>query len=240
MPVSILHHPVCISNDFWVLCSSVGNCWLDLTTTKWISLAFRSYEMCILLLPSRPTDFLPQFQMIFWTVVSRITLHSDSSEPGCENAECRPHCVGISSEVLLACKAEIAAEAAAKRYLVLPLETLQKLVGLQDSLLAYNFCVLLAGYCRVSFAFVVCAQRKEVRETCKSAFSALGMELRLAGCRAGCCLLALKFDIVCLLVFLFVFSFMCACTELMVLWLRTLYKLGVTVWYWNGNLVEIS
>lgn len=66
-------------------------------------------------------------------------MHSDSSEPGCENVKRRPHCIGISSEVLLARKAEIAAEAAAKRYLILLLETLQKLAGLQDSVLAYNF-----------------------------------------------------------------------------------------------------
>lgn len=41
---------------------------------------------------------------------------------------------------------------------------------------------------------------------------------------------------------LFFFS-MCACTvfiQTLVLWLRTLYKPGVTVQHWSGNLVEIS
>lgn len=70
--------------------------------------------------PPRENAFLPQSQRSFFCISSRTALRLDSSEPNRADAGCRPLCVGISSQVLLANEAEIAA--AAERYLALLLK----------------------------------------------------------------------------------------------------------------------
>lgn len=67
----------------------------------------------------------------FFCITSRTASGLDSSEPNRADAGCRPLCVGISSQVLLANEAEIAA--AAERYLALLLKHFKNFMNFRVS-----------------------------------------------------------------------------------------------------------
>lgn len=112
----------------------------------------------------------------FFCITSRTASRLDSSEPNCADAGCRPLCVGISSQVLLANEAEIAA--AAERYLALLLKHFKNFLDFRVSGFGCNPSHALAE-CHKVLLSVACAWRKVTQETYKLVFSGLEMAFHM-------------------------------------------------------------